>query len=98
MNEISQTKNESCFSYKNIAQISIWMILVLSKCSKNDVKSPISLIFGGPQTPHITTIFQKILETILFYVNKSACTILGTNCDTCKFTTVDETWWMIFKN
>ena len=82
MNKISQTIKESCFSCKNIAQISIWMILVVSKCSINDVKSPISLIFGGPQTPHITTIFEKILQTILFYVNKSACHIFGTICDT----------------
>ena len=86
MNKISQTINESCFSYKNIAQISIWMILVVSKCSKNDVKSLISLIFGGPQTPHITTIFEKILQTIFLYVNESACYILGTICDTSKFT------------
>ena len=62
------------------------MILDMSKCSKNDVKSPISLIFRGPQTPHITTIFEKNLQTILFYVNKSACHILGTICDTSKFT------------
>ena len=89
MNKISQTTKESCFSCKNIAQISIWMILILSKCSINDVKSSISLIFGGPQTPHITTIFGKNLQTILFYVNKSACHILGTICDTSKFTTLD---------
>ena len=88
MNEISQTINESCFSCKNIAQISIWMILIVSKCSINDVESPISLTFGGPQTPHITTIFEKNLQTILFYVNKSACHILGTICDTSKFTNV----------
>ena len=75
MNEISQTIKESCFSCKNIAQISIWMILVVSKCSINDVKSLISLIFRGPQTPHVTTIFEKILQTILFYVNESACHI-----------------------
>ena len=86
MNEISQTIKESCFSCKNIAQISIWMILVVSKCSINDVKSLISLIFRGPQTPHVTTIFEKILQTILFYVNESACHILGTICDTSKFT------------
>ena len=86
MNKISQTIKESCFSCKNIAQISIWMILVVSKCSINDVKSLISLIFRGPQTPHVTTIFEKILQTILFYVNESACHILGTICDTSKFT------------
>ena len=86
MNKISQTIKESCFSCKNIAQISIWMILVVSKCSINDVKSPISLIFGGPQTPHITTIFENFLQTILFYVNKSACHIFGTICDTGRFT------------
>ena len=86
MNKISQTIKESCFSCKNIAQISIWMILIVSKCSINDVESPISLTFGGPQTPHITTIFEKNLQTILFYVNKSACHILGTICDTSKFT------------
>ena len=87
MNEISQTINESCFSCQNIGQISILVILVVSKSSIYDVKSPISLIFGGPQTPHITTIFEKNLQTILFYVNKSACHILGTICDTGKFTT-----------
>ena len=87
MNKISQTIKESCFSCKNIAQISIWMILVVSKCSINDVKSLISLILRGLQTPHITTMFEKILQTILFYVNKSACHILGTICDTSKFTT-----------
>ena len=88
MNKISQTIKESCFSCKNIAQISIWMILVVSKCSINDVKSLIFLIFRGPQTPHVTTIFEKILQTILFYVNESACHILGTICDTSKFTNV----------
>ena len=62
------------------------MILVMSKCSIYHVESPISLIFRGPQTPHITTIFEKNLQTILFYVNKSACHILGTICDTSKFT------------
>ena len=87
MNEIYHTIKGSCFSCKNIAQISIWMILVVSKCSINDVKSLISLIFRGPQTPHVTTIFEKILQTILFYVNKSACHILGTIRDTGKFTT-----------
>ncbi len=63
------------------------MILDMSKCSTNDVKSPISLIFGGPQTPHITTIFEKFLQTILFYVNKSAYHIFGTICDTGIFPT-----------
>ena len=58
------------------------MILVVSKCSIYDVKHPIFLIFRGPQTPHTATIFEKILQTILFYENKSACHILGTICDT----------------
>ena len=40
-NKISQTNNESC-----VGKISIWMILVLSKCSIYDVKNPIFLIFG----------------------------------------------------
>ena len=82
INKISQTMNEICFSCKNIVQISIWMILIVSKCSINDVKSPISLTFGGPQTPHITTIFEKFVQTILFYVNKSAYHKFGTICDT----------------
>ncbi len=88
MNKIIQTIKESCFSCKNIAQISIWMILVVSMCSINDVKSLISLIFRGPQTPDVTTIFENILQTILIYVNESACHILGTICDTGEFTTV----------
>ena len=82
MDKISQTINESCFSCQNIGQILIWMILVVSKCSIYDVKHPIFLIFRGPQTPHTATIFEKILQTILFYENKSACHILGTICDT----------------
>ena len=82
MDEISQTINESCFSCQNIGQILIWMILVVSKCSIYDVKHPIFLIFRGPQTPHTATIFEKILQTILFYENKGACHILGTICDT----------------
>ena len=82
MDKISQTINESCFSCQNIGQILIWMILVVSKCSIYDVKHPIFLIFRGPQTPHTATIFEKILGTILFYENKSACHIFGTICDT----------------
>ena len=78
MDEISQTINESCFSCQNIGQILIWMILVVSKCSIYDVKHPIFLIFRGPQTPHTATIFEKILQTILFYENKSAYHIFGT--------------------
>ena len=56
------------------------MILVMSKCSIYHVESPISLIFGGPQASHFSTIFEKILGIILFYVNKSACHILVTIC------------------
>ena len=77
----SLTINESCFSCQNIGQISILVILVVSKCSTYNVKNPISLIFRGPQTPHIATIFEKILQTILFYVNKDACYILVMICE-----------------
>ena len=88
MNKISQTINESCFSCQNIGQISILVILVVSKCSIYDVKNPISPIFRGPQTPHIATIFEKILQTILFYINESACHIFVTICNTFRFSTV----------
>ena len=81
MNQISQPINENCLSCQNIGQISIWMILVASKCSIYDVKH-ISLIFRGPQTLHITTIFEEILQLILFHANKSACHIIGKICDT----------------
>ena len=74
--------NESCFLCKSIGQISIWMILVVYKSSIYDVKNPISLIFWRPQTPHIATIFEKVLQTTLFHVNKSICHILRTICDT----------------
>ena len=86
MNRISQTINESCFLCKNIGQISIWMILVVSKCSIYHVQSPISLNFGGPQTSHFSTIFEKFLGIILFYVNKSACHILVTICKPSRMT------------
>ena len=47
----------------------------------------LALNLSDPQTPHITNIFENFLQTILFYVNKSACHILDTICDsTCKFT------------
>ena len=55
MNKTSETISESCLSCQNIGKILIWMILVVSK-------NPISLIFQGPQTLHITTIFEKILQ------------------------------------
>ena len=78
MNKISQTIDESCLSCQNIGQLSISLILVVSKCSIYEVKNPISLIFGGPQTLYITTIFEEILQIILFHVNKSACHIVKT--------------------
>ena len=90
MNKISQTINESCFSCQNIGQISILVILVVSKCSIYDVKNPISPIFRGPQTPHIATIFEKILQTILFYINESACHIFVTICNTFRFSNVSR--------
>ena len=33
------------------------------------------------QAPHFTTIFEKILQTIIFYVNKNASYILVTICE-----------------
>ena len=42
--------------------------------------------FRGPQTPHITTIFEKNLQTIL-NVNKSAWHIFGTIWDTFRIPT-----------
>ena len=39
----------------------------------------LALNLSDPQTPHITTIFEKILQIILFYVNKSACYSGGKN-------------------
>ena len=35
----------------------------------------LALNLSDPQAPHITAIFQNFLQTILFYVNKSACYI-----------------------
>ena len=65
------------------------MILVVSKCSIYDVKNPISLIFRGPQTPHIATIFEKILQIILFHANKIACYIMYKNCGTFRISFVE---------
>ena len=84
--------NESCFSCQNIGQISILVILVVSKCSIYDVKNPISPIFRGPQTPHIATIFEKILQTIIFYVNKNASYILVTICEPSRIPTAYACW------
>ena len=71
-----QSNIETCVSCKNIGQISIWMILIVSKCSIYHVKIPIfSSIFRGPQTPHTSTNFQEI------FVNENACHILGTICE-----------------
>ena len=95
MNKISQTINESCFSCQNIGQISILVILVVSKCSIYDVKSPMSPIFRGPQTPHIATIFEKILQTILFYINESACHIFVTICNTFRFSNTHPSFMYI---
>ena len=47
----------------------------------------LALNLSDPQTPHITTIVEKILQTILFYVNKSACYILVTICEPCRIPT-----------
>ena len=41
----------------------------------------LALNLSDPQAPHITTIFEKILQTILFYVNKNASYILVTICE-----------------
>ena len=60
------------------------MVWVVSKCSIYHVQSPISLIFKGLQTPHFSTIFEKILGIILFYANKIACHILVTICEPCR--------------
>ena len=38
MNKISKIINENSFSCQNIGQISIWMSLIVSKCSTYDVK------------------------------------------------------------
>ena len=51
-----------------------------------DVKNPISLIFRGPQAPHIATIFEIFLQTILFYANKIACHILDKICEPSRIT------------
>ena len=47
----------------------------------------LALNLSDPQTPHITTIFENFLQTILFYVNKSACYILVTTCEPCRIPT-----------
>ena len=47
----------------------------------------LALNLSDPQTPHITTIFENFLQTILFYVNKSACYILVTICEPCRIPT-----------
>ena len=41
----------------------------------------LALNLSDPQTPHITSIFEKNLQTILFYVNKNASYILVTICE-----------------
>ena len=65
------------------------MVWVVSKCSIYHVQSPISLIFKGLQTPHFSTIFEKILGMILSYVNKSACHILVMICKPSRMTSAD---------
>ena len=78
MNKISQIINEIFDSCQNIGQISIQIILVGSKCSIYVVKNPISLIFGSPQTLHITTIFEEILQ------------IIGKICDTLRIPNISR--------
>ena len=51
----------------------------------------LALNLSDPQTPHITTIFENFLQTILFYVNKSAYHKFGTICDTSIFSTKLDT-------
>ena len=41
----------------------------------------LALNLSDPQAPHFTTIFEKILQTIIFYVNKNASYILVTICE-----------------
>ena len=41
----------------------------------------LALNLSDPQAPHITTIFENFLQTILFYVNKNASYILVTICE-----------------
>ncbi len=66
------------------------MVWVVSKCSIYHVQSPISLIFKGLQTPHFSTIFEKILGIVLFYANKIACHILVTICEPCRIPTESQ--------
>ena len=47
----------------------------------------LALNLSDLQTPHFTTIFQKNLKTILFYINKSACYILVRICEPCRIPT-----------
>ena len=78
-----------------LVQIEIWAIFLHEKqlsCFIHFWKSfclKLALNLSDPQTPHITTIFEKCLQTILFYVNKSACHIFSTICDTSKFTNTE---------
>ena len=67
------------------------MVWVVSKCSIYHVQSPISLIFKGLQTPHFSTIFEKILGIILFYANKVACHILVMICEPCRIPSLQDT-------
>ena len=78
MNETSQTINERWFSCQSIGQISIWMILVVSKCSIYDGRNPISLIFQADRHVILQPFFRKILQIILFHANKSACQLIWT--------------------
>ena len=41
----------------------------------------LALNLSDPQAPHFTTIFEKFLQTIIFYVNKNASYILVTICE-----------------
>ena len=58
------------FPAKILARFQFLMISVVSKYSTDDVRNPISLIFGGSQTLHITTIFEEILQIILIIQTK----------------------------
>jgi len=44
----------------------------------------LALNLSDPQTPHIKTIYENFLQTILFYVKKGACYILATICEPCR--------------
>ena len=84
---VRHNRNHSNWYQTNILAWKTILIIVLS-CFIHLWKRfclKLTQYLSDPKTPHIRTIFEKDLQTILFYVNKSACHIFVTICNNFRF-------------